>query len=109
MHDLEAFAAVIYSSNFEYEVAESASTTAPQSEGDQPSPHSQPVAGSTAEVEETEPRPVLESTLLESAEFPPSDAAAESAHSGAEQESGGGFESAWQKALAREDGQQVDS
>lgn len=87
--ELGAFAAVIYSSNFEYEVPESASTSAPQSEGSQPSPPSQrPVTESaeglsrnTAQVPETEPQAVSESAI------------------GAE-----GFETAWKKALADDDG-----
>lgn len=87
--ELGAFAAVIYSSNFEYEVAESASTTAPQSEGTQPSPPSQqPVAevsealpAAVAEVTETEPRDVAHGAIGDE-----------------------GLEAAWKKALSEEDG-----
>ena len=103
VHDLSAFAAVIYSSNFEYEVAESPSTTAPQSERapSQPvletlPPMPDPDVGvETSFVEETEPSNVVESTLGESGIVLPAAGPGESAHTGAEQPD---FEAAWQRA-----------
>ena len=108
VHDLSAFAAVIYSSNFEYEVAESPSTTAPQSER----APSQPLAGlpadipssvsqvEAASVDEAEPQAVVESTLEESGIVLPSTAAGESAHTGAEQTGASDFEAAWKRAVS---------
>jgi peroxin-3 len=106
VHDLSAFAAVIYSSNFEYEVAESPSSTAPQSERAQSQPKLDildPVPESTDQVEtsfvdETEPVTVAESSVGEGGVALPSSAAAESAHTGAEQQSFTGFEAAWERA-----------
>ncbi|KAK3710608.1 peroxin [Vermiconidia calcicola] len=106
VQDLGAFAAVIYSSNFEYEVAKSASTTAPHSEGtpSSSSASSQPAVPiptdlprSVPEVQEVEPRPVND-TLEESGVLLPPESEAPAAE--------GGFESAWKKALADEDGKQ---
>lgn len=103
VHDLSAFAAVIYSSNFEYEVAESPSTTAPQSERAQSQPILEtldpvPEQLDTSFVEESEPRPVSESMLGESGVVLPASTAGEDAHAGAEQQSFSGFEAAWQRA-----------
>ena len=112
VHDLSAFAAVIYSSNFEYEVAESVSTTALQSEDAQPSP---PAVASatyvpepTAQVEQTELEAATESMLGESGVVLPFGAAGGSAPSGAEGAAGTNFEAAWKKALAEEDGREGD-
>ena len=115
VHDLGAFAAVIYSSNFEYEVAESASTTAPQSEAAQPSPL-QPVldnladvAESASELREVEPKPVSESSLGDqSARVQSSGTVQESTAAEAVQPGDAGFEAVWKKALADEDGKQAD-
>ncbi|KAK3717751.1 peroxin [Vermiconidia calcicola] len=116
VQDLGAFAAVIYSSNFEYEVAKSASTTAPHSEGtpssssSSSSSSSQPAVpiptdlpSSVTEVQEVEPKPVSDDGLEESAILLPS----ESVDPAAEPSAEGGFESAWKKALADEDGKQA--
>lgn len=107
VHDLNAFAAVIYSSNFEYEFAESASATAPQSEGRRQSPESQPtVAGAAERLEQdTQPKAVSQSTLGESGVLLSAGAAAERASSGEEQPSESGFEAAWKKAWVGDDGE----
>jgi peroxin-3 len=106
VHELGAFAAVIYSSNFEYEVQESASTTAPQSES-HPSPSVQSatvdmgeVSASKTQVPETNPQAVAESKLGESGVVVPADPMAETTSTGAE----AGLEAAWKKAMAEEGG-----
>ena len=112
VHDLGAFAAVIYSSNFEYEVQESASTTAPQSERTSPQRRgmsSEEVPGTTDEVEEIEPRPVMDHVLETSEVVVPESAAEDSVPPAAGDASGEGFEAAWKKATADEDGQQAGS
>ena len=112
VHDLGAFAALIYSSNFEYEVAESAASSEPQSERAASQafvPGTKDVLGSTTEVEEVEPKSIPESSLEESEVIVPSGAAGESAPSDTEQPGDSGFESAWKKALAEEDGRQTGS
>ncbi|KAK5166071.1 peroxin [Saxophila tyrrhenica] len=105
--ELGAFAAVIYSSNFEYEVQESENTTAASSEA-KPSPpalasmgESLGLLGSVAQVDEARPKNVERSTLEDSGSAPVM-AAEESAPAEAGQ---GGFEAAWKKALSEEDGQ----
>ena len=87
--ELGAFAAVIYSSNFEYEVAEGVAANAPQAEDTKPTQTLQAPSNVLAEdisslsvqVGETDPQSVTESVVEP-----------------------GGFESAWKRALPDEDG-----
>ena len=100
VHDLEAFAAVIYSSNFEYEVPESGSTSRSQSGG---------AASQPTQVEELDPKPIPEDDLGESEVVVPFSAAGESVSSVTEKPGEPSFEAAWKKALAEEDGKQPSS
>lgn len=97
VHDLEGFAAVIYSSNFEYEVE-----TAPGPQSVPPSADSAPIAladdmddvdHSALEVRGVGSDDAASGTLEESGVVVPESGAAKS-----------GFETAWSKALAIEDG-----
>ncbi len=123
--ELGAFAAVIYSSNFEYEVQESASTTAAQSEA-HPSPPAQAkgpeiqhipesvpqavevaprIPETTSQVPETEPQEVAPaSSFEESSVVVPPETAAEAMGATSNE----GFEAAWKKAVS-EDGQNSSS
>ncbi|KAK5119973.1 hypothetical protein LTR85_007049 [Meristemomyces frigidus] len=110
--ELGAFAAVIYSSNFEYEVVEGAGVGAPSSDASQspaeaPNPTSKAISAPTAPIEETEPPIVVDSTLGDTEKDVAAGAAQETVPSTVEQPSGGAFESAWKKALAEEDGKKV--
>ena len=107
VHDLEAFAAVIYSSNFEHEVAESMGSTQklpsePQRPAE-PEPPSQTVQLDSRPEEETADSMLGESSVV----LPSAAAAQDDGPIEMEQgtgEAGGGFEAAWKKALADEDG-----
>ena len=96
VHDLNAFAAVIYSSNFEYEVIESNNTSLPRSGEGRESPESQPTVAGAAEKLAS----VVESSSA------PLDKASESGVPPSSTENdtnGGGFEAAWKKAVAEDD------
>lgn len=100
VHDLEAFAAVIYSSNLEYELAE----------GDD-SARAVPAAQSRESKQETfiddeTPAPVLEKVVAEAAPSGPKDVAVPEEKP--QDSADSGFESAWKKALATEDGVRVE-
>lgn len=107
---LSAFAAVIYSSNFEQEVTEGARKS---STGESTERYSRPTAagvpGQTSQVLETRPQAVVDSLLSENDDGLPVGAAQESAPSGAEQSVGGDFEAAWNRALSEEDGKSVEA
>lgn len=105
--ELGAFAAVIYSSNFEYEVQESMGTTAAESEtasGQRTRPRkttmgeSLGLLDSMSLVDEADPRD-LERTSLEDSGAAPVMAAEESGKEGQSE-----FEVAWKKALSDEGG-----
>jgi len=82
VHDLNAFAAVIYSSNFEYEVAEAASAAgADQNDGLRRSPEFQSTVASAAERLEQSTSAVLDAVLPTKSE----------------QATGEGFEAIWNK------------
>jgi peroxin-3 len=95
--ELGAFAAVIYSSNFEYEIPDSQNTSASQSEQHQSPQIRASVPGSTAQVAEAEPENITSSTLRGNVVDIPSDTTGE----GVAQS---GLEAAWKRALADEDG-----
>lgn len=113
VHDLEAFAAVIYSSNFEYEVAEGAGTGV--STVDRPSPPAlpsptvmdMPSVPADAEAGESQPIVVVDSMLSEEGPGSPVGAGQQDAISDAQKPVDGDFEAAWKKALADEDGKQA--
>ena len=111
--ELGAFAAVIYSSNFEYEVAESTSARDPALELVQQSPQeaSQILLHEDIQVPsptvEVQPNVVVDSedTAFKEAESEvPASTVQDGASLGIEQPLTGGFETAWQEALAKEDG-----
>jgi len=109
VRDLEAFAAVIYSSNFEYEVAE-------RNQGPE-------VAGSRVPLERLDPQAVEEEVEVESAGVEKGadvvadvngvDAVPTSEGNEAvevpDEPAGDGLEEAWKRALAAEDGEKVSS
>ena len=100
VHDLEAFAAVIYSSNFEYEVVEGSSAAGSSRPSQSKLAATQPTDSPNVEVDETDIKPAADSVLTESEIVVPDVEPEGQATGGAE----GGFESAWKKALATEDG-----
>lgn len=125
VHDLEAFSAVIYSSHFDYEMGmggregkalprEARRAAAPPATSVPP-----PAAVMTADTEqtllETDPQDVAESMLESRPEGVEPNVASDGAAAGevpvsidgeeGEKVGGAGFESAWEKALAREDGE----
>lgn len=125
--DLEAFAAVIYSSNFEYEVAEDEEHVHPYSQSStrQSTPQTRPTDSEPSTLQplqplhtlppqpmadklpaEVDPAAVAESVLGESAiNIPHPDPAQQTAPPEGLPVPAG-FESAWQQALATEDGKQ---
>ncbi|KAK4548416.1 hypothetical protein LTR36_009326 [Oleoguttula mirabilis] len=110
--ELGAFAAVIYSSNFEYEVVEGTGAGTPFSDAVQslpvaPEPIAAVIPGPAAQVNETELPIVVDSALSESATGEGAGAVQENAPSSVEQFSGGALESAWKNALAVEDGKKA--
>lgn len=121
--ELGGFAAVIYSSNFEYEVVEGAGVSSEASPSpaevskstashilgpaEVPKPTATDISAPKAQVEETEAPVVVDSSLGKGELDVAAGTAQESAPSGVEQPAGGAFESAWQKALAAEDGKQA--
>ena len=107
---LSAFAVVIYSSNFEQEIAEGAKEGGqiPSSTGNRdPTPSELP--GQVAQVDETQPNMIVDSTNQGDKGALPVTAAQESAPATVEDTSVGeaGFEAAWKKALSEEDGKQA--
>ena len=120
VRDLEAFAAVIYSSNFEQEVAERVEagkgttsrasdrqTAAMMEEGPARRPSTANLPGQMDQVEDMQSPVAVDSPLNEHGAGLTENAAQESAPAGAEASAGGGFETAWKRALAAEDGQQA--
>ena len=88
VHDLNAFAAVIYSSNFEYEVAEAANAAgADQNDGLRQSPEFQSTVASAAERLERSTSAVLDAVLPNKARESTSE----------------GFEAVWNKITPRGD------
>lgn len=114
VHDLSAFAAVIYSSNFEYEVAGSPNTTGSSSEGaaSQPAvdiPTAVPDVD-TSFLQELEPRSVADVDLQATGGALPS-GPGESSHPAfiAQQTSSSGFEAAWQRVVSENGSDKGDS
>lgn len=112
VHDLEAFAAVIYSSNFEYEVAEHGSSGQPSAAPNkQPSPPQPPITtnppipGSMSEVDEVPSQPTGDAARGDTSGSALSDPTQQPATA----EADGAFEAAWKSALAEEDGKKLSN
>lgn len=99
--DLEAFAAVIYSSNIEYELAEddNAPVNAPKVQPAEPEQPSFVESGIIVHPEPVDPAKSAEAPLPETTNVAVQDDEPQPQTTGAQ-----GFESAWKKALANEDG-----
>lgn len=99
--DLEAFAAVIYSSNIEYELAEddNAPASAPKVQPAEPEQPSFVESGIIVHPEPVDPAKSAEAPLPETTNVAVQDDEPQPQTAGAQ-----GFESAWKKALANEDG-----
>jgi len=111
VQDLRGFAAVIYSSNFEYEVAESTHTVADY-DAVRPAPRvpvAQDVPDPTARDEDTEADEPANSNVLEQSEVLVPQAVQEEDIPTETGEQSTGFETAWKKALAEEDGKAAES
>lgn len=106
VHDLEAFAAVIYSSNFEYEAAEA--EIAPATNivtAEEPAVVDAELQAETETLQEMDPQAVVDQTLGESEVTAPEAVADDSGPIVEEEvETTGNMQSAWEKAIAREDG-----
>ncbi|TKA73503.1 hypothetical protein B0A55_05505 [Friedmanniomyces simplex] len=111
VHDLEAFAAVIYSSNFEYEVAERNGAPEPV-EQRVPLQQLDPQAvddAPTVEMESAGARDATDSVTVASGVNPvPAASDGKVPAEASETPEEGGLEEAWKRALAAEDGEKAD-